>query len=477
MNKRTHCLIRCLLSVVLFQVTATLSLAQYDIPRSGVGAMTEEWPGRPRYVDGRLALTVYSGINKYFGEFNGHEVGTSAGLHVLHTLYPFLDVGGGFEYGRLRYTRRQRRNQGAAFGLQFGETDPVPRGSDVAAAEALLRLNLFPAFRLNAWVITGCGFAWVRPDDYGNGDAAFPGPERITSWSIPLGAGMEWHLTRAWSLQLGVMAHLIMSGEVDAFDSGALATRLREIHGIPDNPDRIETANDTWVTLSLGLRWHLFDDTDIDNDGLSNEEERMAGTNPYDADTDGDGLTDHEELHIHNTNPLYWDSDRDGLSDYQELMRYGTDPNDPDTDGDGLSDREEILRHGTDPLSPDTDGDGLSDGEELRIGSNPRRVDTDGDGLPDGEEVLIHGTNPLLPDSDGDGISDWDEIHVYGTDPNHPDNDRDGLTDYEELFIYHTDPLNPDTDGDGVSDYDEVRRFGTDPLVPDAAVPPQRQGE
>ena len=35
-----------------------------------------------------------------------------------------------------------------------------------------------------------------------------------------------------------------------------------------------------------------------------------------------------------------------------------------DTDGDGLSDSDE-LEHGTDPTNPDTDGDGLNDGDEI----------------------------------------------------------------------------------------------------------------
>jgi hypothetical protein len=43
---------------------------------------------------------------------------------------------------------------------------------------------------------------------------------------------------------------------------------------------------------------------------------------------------------------------------------------DMDTDGDGLSDAEEI-RIGTDPFNPDTDGDGFSDFEEVRNGFNP----------------------------------------------------------------------------------------------------------
>jgi hypothetical protein len=47
------------------------------------------------------------------------------------------------------------------------------------------------------------------------------------------------------------------------------------------------------------------------------------------------------------------DSDGDGLTDAQELA-LGTDPNNPDSDGDGQSDGEEVLIAGTDP-SDDTD--------------------------------------------------------------------------------------------------------------------------
>jgi len=34
---------------------------------------------------------------------------------------------------------------------------------------------------------------------------------------------------------------------------------------------------------------------DPDNDGLTNKEEMMVGTNPLDADTDGDGISDGQE--------------------------------------------------------------------------------------------------------------------------------------------------------------------------------------
>jgi len=42
-------------------------------------------------------------------------------------------------------------------------------------------------------------------------------------------------------------------------------------------------------------------------------------------DTDGDGLSDYDELYIYGTSPYLWDTDGDGISDYDEIMR-GTNP-------------------------------------------------------------------------------------------------------------------------------------------------------
>lgn len=77
------------------------------------------------------------------------------------------------------------------------------------------------------------------------------------------------------------------------------------------------------------------------------------------ADDDGDGLTNGQEL-LFNTRPDMKDTDEDGLSDGDEVNIYRTNPIVADTDGDGLKDGEEIQR-GTDPLRRDTDGDGLED--------------------------------------------------------------------------------------------------------------------
>ena len=89
----------------------------------------------------------------------------------------------------------------------------------------------------------------------------------------------------------------------------------------------------------------------------------------------------------------------------------GTDPTNPDTDGDGVPDGWEAA-NGLDPLTNDVDldpdGDGLTNMQEFILGTNPLSADTDGDGIPDQWEVH-HGTDPLVDDAaddlDSDGIS------------------------------------------------------------------------
>lgn len=98
------------------------------------------------------------------------------------------------------------------------------------------------------------------------------------------------------------------------------------------------------------------------------------------------------------------DSDGDGLFDDDETGVYGTDPFDADTDGDGVNDGGEVF-YGTDPLVADaTDG----------------RTDSDDDGLYDTDETGVYGTDPYNPDTDGDGVGDGSEVE-NGTDPNADD--------------------------------------------------------
>lgn len=81
------------------------------------------------------------------------------------------------------------------------------------------------------------------------------------------------------------------------------------------------------------------------------------------------------DLEIQNTeekiNIGLLDSDEDGLSNIDELI-FGTNINKFDTDKDGLNDFEEIYTYFTDPNNLDTDWDGYKDGDEVKSGYNPR---------------------------------------------------------------------------------------------------------
>ena len=218
---------------------------------------------------------------------------------------------------------------------------------------------------------------------------------------------------------------------------------------------------------------------DPDGDGLDNTTELLRGTNPFSADTDGDGRADGAEVNV--------DSDGDGLNDAIE-SRF------TDTDGDGVVDQNDPANN--DPCVPDNtaarcdrDGDGLDNGTELATGTDPDDTDSDDDGRPDGAESAFDSDrdgfidrldpaelNPCIPnrnaavcvqgtitDTDGDGIVDANEANQ--------DSDGDGILDVADPF--NLDPCRPDAtagrcdaDGDGLTNAVE-RSLGTDPNVPD----------
>lgn len=128
------------------------------------------------------------------------------------------------------------------------------------------------------------------------------------------------------------------------------------------------------------------------------------------VDSDGDGLTDQEEIEL-GTSPLLKDSDGDLISDYVEYLR-SLDPlvadtlcdaenSDQDDDLDGLSNCDEDMLL-TERIEVDTDGDGIIDLLEVLMGTDPRvadaHLDSDGDGMSNIEEIK-RGMNPTIDDS------------------------------------------------------------------------------
>ena len=222
------------------------------------------------------------------------------------------------------------------------------------------------------------------------------------------------------------------------------------------------------VTNGMSLCFRLGTGTDplnadTDGDGLGDAAEFDLGTDPLNADTDGDGLEDGAEV-ARGASPFMPDSDHDGMPDAWEA-KHGLDPGDDgdaalDADHDGLNNLLE-YNLGTSPLNPDTDGDGRTDQQEHAYGTSPLVMDTDGDGLDDKDE-FERGTSGTDPDSDHDGLPDgWEVAHglrprddqgVHGAlgDP-----DGDGLTNAEE-YALGTNPRERDTDGDGVDDGTEA---------------------
>ena len=80
-------------------------------------------------------------------------------------------------------------------------------------------------------------------------------------------------------------------------------------------------------------------DTDDDNDGILDVDEAAFGTNPFNGDTDGDGLQDGKEIGLTSAGP---DSFGGPISFTPDLdPSTTTDPTNADTDGDGLTDGQE----------------------------------------------------------------------------------------------------------------------------------------
>ena len=206
------------------------------------------------------------------------------------------------------------------------------------------------------------------------------------------------------------------------------------------------------------------------------------------ADTDGDALSDSQELfgtnsgsseEYYRTNPADMDTDDDGVPDAAEYTDNWSDPFLADSDGDGLGDALEkgyTLQAVADlnaALGPGIGG--TVDYELLAFDVDPstqtyaNESDTDSDEASDDfEDTNRNGrvdpgeTDPNIADTDGDGIrDDWEWTYFnlcpegLGPQPTVADADLDGDGDGLLTFMEKgadVSPCNPDSDGDGLCD-------------------------
>ena len=341
------------------------------------------------YPDGRLQIGVAAMSNKYFGEYSDNLIGIGGQLSTRYQfpVIPELSLGANVAHHLLRYKRRYRQRFGIDFERQFpaadfpGITDSsVIRMTSVTTAEGLLVLNLFPRNRLNYYLYGGYAIMSFSPDDIeedaldGNGKKVHYPEWRDQSefdYHFVGGLGFDFFVTHDFSVGISGGYHLT---DTDLLDGYALLNR-----GVPSELDG-------YAEFGMRFSYFLFGDNDRDNDGIPNDREEELGTDPYNADTDRDGVDDYDEIEVYGSNPFAADSDGDGLTDFEETATYNTDPFSADSDVDGLSDFDEVKQSYTNPRLVDSDGDGLDDPTEIERGSDPLNGDSDGDGIRDADD-------------------------------------------------------------------------------------------
>ena len=311
---------------------------------------------------------------------------------------------------RFELSKDWQLEAGAGYGKLSGDggTYYKPSSQYETSVSPIDARILYTPFDLDGWnPYFYAGFGLLNYNVTKKPAAVSIGAVEDNGWTgvIPVGIGTEIRLSDEVALDVSVGYNYSLTENLNFYK-------------IPN------TTNDGYINLGLGISFSNESlNTDKDHDGLTKRDELALGTDPNNADTDGDGLNDGEEVNKYHTNPLKVDTDGDGLSDGDEVMKYKTDPLKVDTDGDGLSDGDEILKYKTDPLKTDTDGDGLNDGDEvLKFKTNPLKTDTDGDGLTDGAEVMKYKTDPLKVDTDGGTVGDGIEVN-RGTNPLDPSDD------------------------------------------------------
>lgn len=119
---------------------------------------------------------------------------------------------------------------------------------------------------------------------------------------------------------------------------------------------------------TLLLEWDTIDGVayQIEESHALDQWEAMGGSIIGTGETFEMPVEDSVERRFYRFTPVFNDSDGDCLTDFEEIHLLGTDPNNPDSDGDGISDGDEVKRYHTDPNFASTTGRGTIRGKVVR---------------------------------------------------------------------------------------------------------------
>lgn len=254
--------------------------------------------------------------------------------------------------------------------------------------------------------------------------------------------------------------------------------------GIPDLQEGYNASNPTASRDTDGDGIPDYLDLDSDNDGINDVREAGGTDTNGDGKADGavnangipasagaNGLTPVDSDGDGKANPYDLDSDNDGITDLKESGNTALVDanNDGKVDGNVDTDKDGIIGSAdgapaawgdaADPVLADTDGDGVpnmrdldSDNDGITDVREAGGTDANGDGKADGNVdattgiPATAGTGLALVDSDGDGISNDKDL----------DSDNDGISDLKENNPALADANNDgkvdgtDSDGDGI---------------------------